>query len=201
MIRLPAIGAAVFALGMLALPTFALPAKDENKLTHARHARTAAGRQPGRGRHHRPGPERQRGPADHLVRQRDDRRQHGQRRAGGRQAAVQAGLRVRRGPPEPLRRLARRDPGQHRDRAALPGRPGRRDQGPARGHGHGLRPAVRRHPGRPAARRPRRLRRQLLRDRLAPCSARRRHAPGRATWSCWPTASRAARRSTGSARP
>ena len=35
MIRLPAIGAAVFALGMLALPTFALPAKDENKLTHA----------------------------------------------------------------------------------------------------------------------------------------------------------------------
>lgn len=34
MIRLPAIGAAVFALGMLALPTFALPAKDESKLTH-----------------------------------------------------------------------------------------------------------------------------------------------------------------------
>ena len=35
MIRLPASGAAVFALGMLALPTFALPAREESKLTHA----------------------------------------------------------------------------------------------------------------------------------------------------------------------
>jgi hypothetical protein len=34
MIRLPAIGAAVFALGMLALPTFATPQGDELKLTH-----------------------------------------------------------------------------------------------------------------------------------------------------------------------
>jgi hypothetical protein len=34
MFRLPAIGAVVFALGMLALPTFALPQRDEGKLTH-----------------------------------------------------------------------------------------------------------------------------------------------------------------------
>jgi hypothetical protein len=35
MLRLRAIGAAVFALGMLALPTFALPSRDDDKLTHA----------------------------------------------------------------------------------------------------------------------------------------------------------------------
>src|SRR6478735_9398208 len=34
MIRLPAIGAAVFALALLALPTFAMPAKEGDKLTH-----------------------------------------------------------------------------------------------------------------------------------------------------------------------
>src|SRR3954463_6190478 len=34
MIRLPAIGAAAFALAMLALPTFALPHKSADKLTH-----------------------------------------------------------------------------------------------------------------------------------------------------------------------
>ena len=117
-----------------------------------RHAQPAAGRQPRRGRHDRPGPgRRRRRPAHHVVRRRDRRRQHREGHAG-RQGAVQARLRLRRRPPGPLRRLEGRAAGQRRDRPALPVRPGRRHQGHALRHGHALRPAVRRHPGRPAAR-------------------------------------------------
>ena len=122
MIRFRPIGAVVFALAPLALPTFALPPRRPRPADASRHARAAAGRQPRRGRRRRPGPGRRsrRRPADDVVRRRADRRRHRQRRRRPREGAVQDRLRVRRRPPRPLRRLEGRAAGQRRDRAALP---------------------------------------------------------------------------------
>ena len=176
MIRLPAIGAAVFALVHARAADVRRPAQGPEPADAPRHAQPAAGRQPRRGRHDRPGRRRRRHrrPADHVVRQRDRRRQRRPSRRPAK-AAVQGRLRLRRRPPEPLRRLEGRAAGQRRDRPALPVGPGRRHQGPALRHGHRLRPAVRGHPVRPAAGRPRRLRRQLLRDlQRRPARPRRR---------------------------
>ena len=141
MIRLPAIGAAVFALTTLALPTFALTHGAHAGPHHApRHARAVAGGQSGGGRRDGQRSGRRRGrPADHVVRHRDDRRRHGQRRHAGGQAAVQGRLRVRRRPAEPVRGLAGRAAGQRGDRAAVPVRAGRRHEGAAARHGHQLR--------------------------------------------------------------
>ena len=180
MIRLPAIGAAVFALATLALPTFALPHKTPDKLTHldtrsqlqdvnlAEVVTTAQAQGDGAD-----------GLPDHLVRRRDRRPTT---------------------PPTPPRRPTRRS-----SRSSTPTPPTGRTASPAGsdalqanvaivqrflsaqdGGTKGLRfdmgtncgAAVRRHPGRPAAGRPRRLRRQLRRDLLRRAARpRRRRRP------------------------
>ena len=113
--------------------------------------------------------------------------------------ADQGRLRLRRRPPEPLRRLGRRAAGQRRDRAALPRRAGRRDEGDPLRHGHALRAGVRGHPDRRAAR--------AARDATPATSARspaRSQAaiggrPARATRSSSPTSCRPPATSSASA--
>ena len=101
--------------------------------------------------------------AVHLVRRPDRRRRHGRRGLPRQRGPDEGRLRVRRRPPEPLRRLGGRAAGQRGDRPALPGRAGRRDEGAALRHGHALRPAVRGHPDRLAAGSARRVHGQLPR--------------------------------------
>ena len=141
MIRLTPIGAAVFALAAARAADVRRPARGAGPAHAPRHARPAAGRQPRRGRRDRPGGRRRRRrracrPRGAATRPAPTTPPTPPRR---RQGAVQGRLRVRRRPPEPLRRLEGRAPGQRGDRPALPVRPGRRHEGAPLRHGHRLR--------------------------------------------------------------
>ena len=130
-----------------------------------------------------------------------DRRQHGQRRDAGRQAAVQGRLRLRRRPPEPLRRLAatRCRPTSRSSSASCPPR----TAAPRACASTWARAAARststsRSSSCPAPAPPT----PTTSARSPPPSSAPSAPPAaRATRSCSPTASPAPRRSTASARP
>ena len=116
--------------------------------------------------------------------------------------AVQAHLRVRVRPAEPLRAVRRPAAGQRLDPRPLPGRAVRRAQGAALGHGDLVRARVRRHPGPAAAedarpvRAERRRRTSTARRRRRPRAAGHADRP-RATGRSTPTTSSARTASPG----